>query len=139
MLLAVFNINNAIALTGSNLTIENLGKGFWCTISFCSDEITSSTNAQTLGAVTDSPAIEISSTGYSPNVINIKSGSQVKLKIKNTGGSGCTQTFTIPGLGIQKSVPIGSNDTIAFTAPSTPGQLPFMCSMGMYRGMFNVI
>ncbi|CAN5170260.1 hypothetical protein BH11PAT1_BH11PAT1_5150 [soil metagenome] len=138
ILLAVFNLNNTMALTGSNLTIESVWRGFWCTVSFCNDT-TASVSPQAVGAVTDSPSIEIADSGYNPNSLAIKAGSQVTLHIKNTGGRGCTQTFTIPKLGIQKSVPIGNSDTIIFTAPTQIGELPFMCSMGMYRGTFNVI
>src|ERR1035437_5331158 len=35
IILAVFNINNAIALSGSNLTLENIGKNVWCTFAVC--------------------------------------------------------------------------------------------------------
>lgn len=135
ILLAIFNINNALALTGSNYTIENTWNGFVCTISFCRDAAT----GQQVVAVNDNPEIEIADSGYKPDNITIKAGSQITLHLKNTGGRGCTQTFTIPKLGIQKSVPIGNSDTISFTAPTTSGELAFMCSMGMYRGAFTVI
>ena len=35
--------------------------------------------------------------------------------------------------------PMGQSDTIEFTAPTTPGPLAFMCSMGMFKGNINVI
>lgn len=141
ILLAVFNINNAIALTGSNFTLENMWQGIWCTVSFCENTSVKATSQTTkvAEAVIDNPTIEIASNGYTPQSISIKAGSQVTLHIKNIGGAGCTQSFTIPKLGLQKLVPVGTSDTITFTAPSEPGQLPFMCSMGMFRGTFNVI
>lgn len=136
LLLAVFNLNNTIALTGSNFTLENLWKGIECTISFCSD---SPNGVQAAGTVTSEPSIAIESSGYNPTAITVKAGAQVKLHITNNGGGGCTQAFTIPSLGLRKIVPVGSSDTLAFTAPSQPGQIPFMCSMGMFRGVINVI
>lgn len=139
ILLAIFNINNAVALSGSNFTLENTWHGFWCTVSFCSDSPVGVGTAQAAGQAVNDANIEITSNGYSPNQLTVKAGSQVTLNIKNTGGGGCTQTLTIPSLGVQKSVPIGSSDTIAFTAPSQPGPMPFMCSMGMFRGVINVI
>jgi sulfite exporter TauE/SafE len=138
ILLAVFNINNAIALTGSGFTLENAWNGVWCTVSFCNESPTAAA-AQGNGANSQAANITIESGGYNPTSIAIKAGSQVTLNIKNTGGTGCTQAFTIPKLGIQKTVPIGTSDTITFTAPSTTGELAFMCSMGMFRGKFNVI
>ena len=135
ILLAVFNLNNAIALTGSNFTLNNLWSGFWCTVSFCSN----STIPSTAQAASNDAAVAITANGYNPDNITVKAGSQVNLHLTNTGGQGCTQAFTIPSLGVQRVVPMGSSDTIAFTAPNQPGDVPFMCSMGMYRGVIHVI
>lgn len=139
ILLAVFNINNSVALTGSSFTLENLGLGLWCTVSFCSDNEPAGIAAQAASPSNQIAEITINDRGYSPNNIDIKAGSEVTLNIKNLGGAGCTQTFTIPKLGIIKSVMIGTSDSLTFTAPTTPGELAFMCSMGMYRGKFNII
>lgn len=141
ILLAVFNINNALALTGSNFTLENMWKGFWCTVSFCSDSPIYASAAQADGneqAVSEA-TISIESSSYSPNNLTVKAGSQVTLHLVNNGGGGCTQAFTVPKLRIQKVVPLGNSDTITFTAPTEPGPLAFMCSMGMFRGIINVI
>lgn len=134
ILLAVFNANNAIALTGSNFTLENMGRDFICIFSFCD-----SVSGQSARAAISEANIEIASGGYSPDKLTIKAGSTVTLHLKNSSGTGCTQAFTIPSLGVQKVVPLGSSGTIIFTAPGKPGSLPFMCSMGMYRGIINVI
>lgn len=135
ILLAVFNLNNAIALTGSNFTLNNALSGFWCTFTFCSN-YANTANAQT---ASNDAAVAITANGYNPDNITVKAGSQVTIHLTNTGGGGCTQAFTIPSLGVQKIVPIGSSDTVAFAAPSQPGDVPFMCSMGMYRGVIHVI
>jgi sulfite exporter TauE/SafE/plastocyanin len=141
IILAVFNANNALALTGSNFTLENMWKGFWCTISICSDSplFSSSVQAAGNGQAVSQATISIESVGYNPNNITVKAGSQVTLNLVNNRGGGCTQAFTIPSLRIQKVVPLGNSDTITFTAPTAPGQLAFMCGMGMFRGVINVI
>jgi sulfite exporter TauE/SafE len=133
ILLAIFNINNAVALTGSNFTLENIGKNVWCVFTVC--EVGGASQAQ----VNNNPTITIQSLGYVPNIVTVKAGSQVKMKITNTNGTSCVQAFTIPSLGIQKVIPPGTSGEIDFTAPSTPGQIPFMCTMGMFRGVINVI
>lgn len=146
IILAIFNANNASALLGSNITLENAGstagslaRGFWCTVSLCRNNGIGDGTAQAAGTVVNNPTIEITASGYNPNNLAIKAGSTVTLHLKNTGGVGCTQAFTIPSLGVQKVVPTGKADTLTFTAPSQPGVLPFMCSMGMYRGQFQII
>ncbi|HZQ30025.1 MAG TPA: sulfite exporter TauE/SafE family protein [Patescibacteria group bacterium] len=125
ILLAIFNLNNALALTGINFNLGSIIFGN-----------SSSVSGQ---PATNEPTVSLTQTGYSPNIITVKAGSQVTLHLTNTGGAGCIQAFTIPSLGIQKIVPMGNSDTVAFTAPNQPGQLAFMCSMGMYRGVINVI
>ncbi len=134
ILLAIFNVNNALALTGSNFTLDKIGSGLWCAVSYCNN----TNNVQTGNAVSETN-LAIESSGYSPTSLTVKAGSTVTLHLKNTGGAGCTQAFTIPSLGVQKIVPLGSSDTVTFTAPNKTGQIAFMCSMGMYRGVINVI
>lgn len=88
---------------------------------------------------TDNPTIEFQQNGYSPNNIYVKAGSSVKLTLKNTNGAGCIQSFVIPKLNIQKVVRVGTSEEVNFTAPAEKGQIAFMCGMGMYRGVINVL
>lgn len=137
ILLAVFNINNALALTGSNITLNNVWTGFYCAVSFCDKDFVPTAQA---AAVVSDATITINSDGYTPNNLTVKAGSKVTLNIVNKGGGGCTQAFTLPKYNIQKIVPIGSSDTATFTAPNEPGtEIAFMCSMGMFRGTISVI
>ena len=139
ILLAIFNFNNTLALTGSNMTLDNVGRNLFCFISYCNDVQSSTASSPGMQASVQTTTITIGDSGYSPGSLTIKAGSQVKIHLDNNGGAGCIQTFTIPKLGIEKSVPLGTKGDIAFTAPNQPGQLSFMCSMGMYRGVINVI
>lgn len=139
ILLAVFNLNNAIALTGSSFTLDKIWKNAYCTLYFCDDSPIFARNINVLGQAANDLTINIEQTGYSPNNLAIKAGSNVTLNLVNKSGGGCTQAFTIPRLGIQKVVPLGQSDTIQFTAPNKPTELAFMCGMGMFRGVINVI
>lgn len=134
IVLAVWNLNGAAALLGSKVTLESLASNIYCTISFCNkEEIVVAGNNQA-----NEPQLIIENSGYSPSAIAIKAGERVNLKLINKGGAGCTQVFVIPSLSIQKTVPLGTTAELAFTAPKEPGELPFMCSMGMFRGKFIV-
>lgn len=125
ILLALYNINGAIALSGNPLTLAQAKPE----------------NPEVLGEVqaVEEATIEIDEIAYNPESITVKAGSNVKLNIVNKAGNGCIQAFTIPKLGIRKIVRLGTSDTIEFTAPKNPGKLAFMCSMGMFRGEINVI
>jgi hypothetical protein len=74
---------------------------------------------------------------YEPSELQIRAGAKIRWIVDGTRASGCTRGIVIPSLGIQKILQPGEN-IIEFTAPSTPGRLPFSCSMGMVRGAFNV-
>lgn len=138
ILIATFNVNNALALSGSNFTLQTAWEGFWCTFSFC-DGSPVFASGNVLGSAVNDTTINIEGRGYNPNELTVKAGSLVTLRLVNTTGGGCTQAFTIPKLGIQKIVSLGQSDVVQFQAPSEPQELTFMCGMGMFRGRIRVV
>lgn len=134
LIMALWNINGSLALSGSTVTVQSITKNIYCTVTFCED-------ADVLAAAipTDTVTIRIRSDGYVADNPVIVAGSRVKLQLVNETGRGCTQAFTIPKLGIQRVVPVGSSETVEFTAPSTPGKLAYTCNMGMYGGILEVV
>lgn len=136
--LALWNLGNAFAIAGWDRTIGGAGKALYCEIAYCDDTVNVQATPKVAKEVTDHPIITIQASSYQIDNAYIKAGSTVRLTVKNVQGGGCIQAFTIPKLGIQKVVPVGQEAEITFTAPTTPGNLPFMCSMGMYRGTFIV-
>lgn len=133
--LAIFNINSAVALSGSKLTLGNIGREFYCTaLAFC-EKPAYAANRQTVTEAT----ILLNDYGYTPEELTVKAGSEIKLNLVNKNGQGCIQAFTIPRLGIQKIIRTGTSDAITFKAPETKQDLSFMCSMGMYQGIIHVI
>jgi plastocyanin domain-containing protein len=83
-------------------------------------------------------AMKVTSYGYEPSNLTIKAGVPVRWVVDGAGAQGCTSQLVIPSLNIVKPLSRGQN-IIEFTAPSTPGQLAFSCSMGMVRGSFTVL
>ncbi len=132
--LALYNVNSAVALSGSRYTVQNIWTEVFCTVSFCPKNVAGAVQ----GPVSEA-TITIGTNGYSPKNLTVKAGSNVTLHLVNNNGGGCAQALTIPKLNIQKVVPMGTSDTITFTAPIEPGPLSFMCSMGMFEGTINVI
>lgn len=128
ILLAVFNLNNVLALMGSSWTLNSIFK----------QTKNVETNV-TQEAPSQNVVIDIQAAGYNPNVVTVKAGSNVSFKIKNDGVYTCASAFTIPYFNYQKVVQAGNTETIALKMPDKPTKIPFMCSMGMYRGVINVI
>lgn len=128
IILALFNLNNVLALTGSSLTLEGIFKQ--------SPKIENNvSNVTPLQNV----VIDIKEAGYSPNIVTVKAGTSVSFQIKNDGVYTCASAFTIPAFNYQKVIQAGKTETIALKMPEKPTQIPFMCSMGMYRGVIKVI
>lgn len=132
LILAVINFNAALTLYGSPVTIAAMTKSVFCTVTFCSK---GAANQEP----TTTPVISFWLNGYQIDNPYVPRGEEISVTLVNNEGRGCVQAFTIPALGIQEIVPVGQQKTITFTAPETPGELAFSCSMGMYGGTFYVL
>lgn len=75
-------------------------------------------------------------TGYSPNIFTIKKNQPVKWVVNSETQLSCTAYLVMPSYGISEGLRAGEN-IINFT-PTEIGEIPFSCSMGMYRGKFIV-
>ena len=65
--------------------------------------------------------------GFVPATIVVHQGDHIVLHIRNLEGGGDDgHTFTLPGYGINKSLPPLSTETVAFTAGKA-GVFPFHC------------
>lgn len=124
MLLAVFNLSSGFALAGVDLS-RVFARGYNGGI------------APTIAGGIQEVAMKVTSSGYEPRNLTIKAGVPVRWNIDGTQALGCTSVMTIPSLNIVQPLKQGEN-IIEFTAPN-PGQLSFMCSMGMVRGSFTVL
>ena len=76
--------------------------------------------------------------GYEPSVLTLKKDVPVKLNLQADSDVGCTRAIVFPEFGINKVVQPGTSDVVEFT-PQKEGQFYFSCSMGMVRGVVNVV
>lgn len=137
--LAIYTLNGTLALTGKEISLTDLGGRIMPSISIGkapSNTVNNPTIDQRIGD--NEVTISINSHGYSPNKITLKSNTKVRINLVNTDAYSCAQAFTIPSLGIQKVVPVGRQEIIEFVTPAMSSEIPFMCSMGMYRGKIYV-
>ncbi|OGY46257.1 MAG: hypothetical protein A2744_04670 [Candidatus Buchananbacteria bacterium RIFCSPHIGHO2_01_FULL_44_11] len=92
-------------------------------------------------AVTNNQAQEVrmnqDASGYKPNYFTVKKGQLVRWIINSTNPYTCASSLVVPSYGISRSLTKGEN-VIEFT-PTQAGEIPFSCSMGMYRGKFVVV
>ncbi len=126
IILGLFSINGALVALGSPLAFPVLKNDKSAQVS--SNETQEGQNI----------VIEITSYGYNPNHIKVKKGSAVTLKIVNKDAYTCASAFRIPSLNVSLNLMPSQEQIIRFT-PKSAGKIPFSCSMGMYRGVIEVI
>lgn len=81
--------------------------------------------------------MSVNERGYSPDSFTIKKDIPVRWEIQGQKFPGCQSFLIVPKLKISKFLEPGMN-VVSFM-PEDEGTLPFMCSMGMYRGAFTVL
>lgn len=140
--MGVFSIITGATLTGikvPDISISKESSQEECTGSAC--PVDSKGSAAEPEVVNGVQAVTINITddeGYTPNEIRIKKGVPVKVTLRTQKTYGCARALVIPSLNIQKILPQTGEETFEFT-PDKKGTIDFSCSMGMYRGSFEVV
>jgi heme/copper-type cytochrome/quinol oxidase subunit 2 len=82
--------------------------------------------------------MEVTTQGYSPNVIRVKKGVPVELEINNPlDSSNCISTFMIPDFNIN-NVNLKTGTTKLSFTPDKSGEYTFSCGMQMFKGTIIV-
>lgn len=131
--LGLTSVNGALIALGSPVSFQAIAENFKIE--------TSAPQAGKLyseESTNQNPQIFITSNGYSPNSLRIKKGEPVTITLISKDAYSCASAFRIPSLGISRNLQPNETQTITFT-PTNSGKIPFSCSMGMYRGVIEVI
>lgn len=131
--LGITSVNGALTAVGSPITLQSVAEDV--SIAFNG----SGSSAQVNNVITSQDVeITITSRGYSPDYFKVKKGLPVTITLKSQDAYSCASAFRIPSLGISRNLQPNETQTITFT-PEEVGQIMFSCSMGMYRGVIEVI
>ena len=128
--LAFFNINNGLNLTDWKLNVS-FGAETKAGVAQSADPNVKIENGVQIVRMTES------SSGYAPSTFTIQQGIPVKWVIDARDQYTCASSIIASKIGVRKNLSLGQN-VIEFT-PKEVGQIPFSCSMGMYRGSFTVV
>lgn len=141
--LGITSVNGALVAGGSPVTLQSLAENSPIQVNLSGDQSATgsqkdtSNSVKVLGGV-QTADITVLPNGYSPTYFQVKAGVPVKLNLTPSGGLGCTSVFRMPQLGISKRLFEGSTETVEFT-PQSLGKITYTCSMGMYRGVIDVV
>ncbi len=125
IMLGVFNVNNGLALTGSNFNLGSIlqasgGSG---------EKQQIDRTAQIIDGkqIVDMQVVGLS---YTPHQFTVVQGVPVEWRIDGSRAQGCAQVISVPKLGIVKYLSPNSPTVITFT-PKGVGSIGFSCTMGM--------
>jgi len=131
--LGITSMNGALVAGGSPVTFQTIVNDVSVALGGGSSSQNNS-NVET----TQNVEIIITSSGYSPDYFKVKKGLPVNITLKSEDAYSCASAFRIPSLGISRNLQPNETQTFTFT-PQEVGQIPFTCSMGMYRGVIDVL
>lgn len=125
VMLGFFNINNGIALTGSNFNLASVLQASG----------NSSTNQQEVlsAIIVDGKQIidmRVVGLNYYPHQFTVAQGVPVEWRIDGSQAEGCAQVVSVPKLGVVKYLSPNVSTVINFT-PQELGTIGFSCTMGM--------
>lgn len=138
--LGVSSVNGSLLAAGSPVTLQSIADNSPIQIDLSGGQDVAQTNNSTIDIINGVQTADITvlPNGYKPDYIKVKAGAPVRLNLATSGGYGCTVGFRIPSLGINKDLSREDPAIVEFT-PQNTGKLTWTCSMGMYRGVIEVI
>ena len=134
--LGINSINGSLVALNSPLTLQSIAENFPSVLRFGKSD--NKTIQETSQATTQNAQIDVTSYGYTPNYIKVRKDQLVTLTLKTKDAYSCASAFRIPSLGISKNLDANDTQVITFT-PTKVGKIKFSCSMGMYRGIIEVV
>ncbi len=126
IVLGISNVGNGLALVGIDPSIPF--------------QISDKTEQFAPFIVDDEQVIKmrvLSRGAYEPDELTVVVGVPVRWEIEGEDVLGCTNSLILNKFGVRETIRTGNN-IIEFT-PTQTGSFTFSCSMGMVRGMMNVI
>jgi plastocyanin domain-containing protein len=90
-------------------------------------------------SVTDAQVVQltVTSKGFEPSSVTVKSGKPVKLVVTRKTERTCATEIVMKDFGVNQPLPLEKPVTIVVN-PKGPGQYRFACSMNMTAGTLNV-
>ncbi len=92
--------------------------------------------AEDVGGV-EEMTIYVESEAYQPNHWIAKQGKPLRIRLITEDTYGCTLVFTIPQYDVVQFLDT-TDEQVVELPPQQPGEINFMCSMGMYTGKIEV-
>lgn len=149
--LGLWTMNSGLVLVGSPVSATRLVQSLRLAQAAEAPAITAAPVATIAPAAASAPAVEsqapanagatatinVDNHGYQPDLLTLPADQAVELHLVTQNTRSCSRAFVIPDLDIQEMLP-ATGDVVVTLPPQPAGTtVPFMCSMGMYTGVFQ--
>ncbi|HJX45578.1 MAG TPA: sulfite exporter TauE/SafE family protein [Patescibacteria group bacterium] len=135
IIMALYNINGVLLVINSPISLNKI---FSPINNIFSKKETSNNTDAVIKDNVQQVTIHILNNGYNPNYIKVKKDIPVELTLKSNGVYSCALSFIFQEYGIRVTLQSTDSRTFKFT-PVNTGKYQFSCSMGMYRGILEVV
>ncbi len=81
--------------------------------------------------------INVQNNGYSPELVSLPADQPIELHLVTNETHSCALAFVIPELNIMEILPETGDVVVTIPAQPAGKTIDFMCSMGMYTGLFQ--
>jgi len=135
LILGLISIEGGLNLMGSPYSFSNVFNAVGTALAAPTADDVAAADPQ--GAVPDPEgtiAVRVYNTAYAPNLIRAPAGKELTLALVTNGTTGCTRSFVVPSLGLQRVLPESGTTQVTIPPRQASGELRFTCSMGMYSG-----
>lgn len=139
--LSVVSMNGILVVLNSPITLSTLTSPityFFSDERFAAGSVATRNNVVQIQNNVQQVVIHVTDKGYEPNVFQVKAGVLVQLTVSTNNTYSCASTFLMKAFHISLQLGPTDTQTVSFT-PTVPGEYPFNCSMGMYKGVMQVI
>ena len=167
LVLGLYGVNAGLTLVGSPLSASRVArafqaeepvaanptavdKGFSVPESIAPELATvaaepSSIIQESIAPTTNPPAqaaasvvqINVENGGYSPNLVSLPANQPIELHLVTNRTRSCARAFVIPDLNVMEILPETGDVVVNIPAQAAGKKMEFMCSMGMYTGLFQ--
>lgn len=137
IIMSLMSLNGILVVLDSPITFSTFTRPITY---FFSDERFEAKQLQYSSLQNGEQVVEINVTdrGYSPNYFKVRAGVPVRLTVRTNKTYTCASAFMMKAFNVSFQLAPTDSQTVRFT-PTQPGKIPFNCSMGMYKGIMEVM
>lgn len=81
--------------------------------------------------------IDVVNSGYTPDNLVLPAGQEIELHLVTDNTRSCARAFVIPSLGVEELLAETGEKVVKIPPQKAGTSMDFMCSMGMYTGVFQ--